>query len=530
MEFKFKQIPQEFEITEKIKQDNFLVNGKLVKWDGEFSPVYSTISSTAEYKPTLLGEIPSLGKDEAIKALDSACNAFDKGKGLWPTMKVVDRIRAMENFVEEMKHKRDIVVKLLMWEIGKNHTDSQKEFDRTVDYIYDTIEAYKKIDRDSAKFQKHSGINAHIRRGPLGVVLCLGPYNYPLNETFCLLIPALIMGNTVIFKPAKHGVLLISPLMEAFKKHFPPGVVNILFGRGRVLATPIMESGKVNVLALIGHSSSANSLQESHPKKNRLRLVLGLEAKNPAIILPDADLDLTIQECINGSLSYNGQRCTALKIIYIHDEIRDEFLKRFSKAVDDLKYGNPWEDNVKLTPLPEPNKPDYIRSLISDAKDKGAEIINEKGGIYCENFVYPAILYPVTKDMKVYKEEQFGPVIPVISFNDIDKPLNDMAESNYGQQVSVFGKEAKKLGPLIDTLVNLVCRVNINSSCQRGPDIYPFTGRKDSAFSTLSVHDALRSFSIRTFVASKDNNENNEIIKDLLGSNNSNFISTDYIL
>ena len=530
MEFKFNPIPPEFEIKDEIKQDNYLVNGNLVKWDGEFSPVYSTISSTPEYKPTLLGEIPSLGKNEAIEALDSACNAFDKGKGLWPTMKVVDRIRAMENFVEEMKQKRDVVVKLLMWEIGKNHTDSQKEFDRTVDYIYDTIEAYKKIDRDSAKFQKHSGINAHIRRGPLGVVLCLGPYNYPLNETFCLLIPALIMGNTVIFKPAKHGVLLISPLIEAFKKHFPPGVVNILFGRGRVLATPIMESGKVNVLALIGHSSSANSLQESHPKKNRLRLVLGLEAKNPAIILPDADLDLTIQECINGSLSYNGQRCTALKIIYIHDEIRDKFLKRFSKAVDELKYGNPWEDNVKLTPLPEPNKPDYIRSLISDAKDKGAEIINEKGGIYCENFVYPAILYPVTKDMKVYKEEQFGPVIPVISFNDIDKPLNDMAESNYGQQVSVFGKEAKKLGPLIDTLVNLVCRVNINSSCQRGPDIYPFTGRKDSAFSTLSVHDALRSFSIRTFVASKDNNENNEIIKDLLGSNNSNFISTDYIL
>ena len=131
---------------------------------------------------------------------------------------------------------------------------------------------------DSAKFEKNSDIYAHIRRGPLGVVLCLGPYNYPLNETFCLLIPALIMGNTAIFKPAKHGVLLISPLMEAFQKCFPKGVVNILYGRGRVLATPIMESGKVNVLALIGHSSSANALQECHPKKNRLRLVLGLRS------------------------------------------------------------------------------------------------------------------------------------------------------------------------------------------------------------------------------------------------------------
>ena len=180
--------------------------------------------------------------------------------------------------------------------------------------------------------------------------------------------------------------------------------------------------------------------------------------------------------------------------------------------------------------MPEPNKPDYIKKLIIDAQSKGAKIMNNNGGISCENYVFPAVLYPVTKDMDVYKYEQFGPVVPIISFSDINKPLEDMAESNYGQQVSVFGKNTSTLGPLIDTLVNLVCRVNINSSCQRGPDIYPFTGRKDSAFSTLSVHDALRSFSIRTFVASKDNDVNNKIIKDLLGSNDSNFVSTDYIL
>ena len=330
MYFNFEKIPDQYKIKKEIVQNQFLVNGKLVNWNGDLSPVYSTISSSKKYNPTKLGEIPSLGKKEALLALDSACDAFDNGKGMWPTMKVLDRIKAMEKFVAEMKTKRDVIVNLLMWEIGKNLNDSKKEFDRTVDYIYDTIEAYKQIDRESAKFQKNSGINAHIRRWPLGVVLCLGPYNYPLNETFCLLIPALIMGNTVIFKPAKHGVLLITPLLEAFKKHFPPGVVNILFGRGRALATPIMETGKVNVLALIGHSSSANALQESHPKKNRLRLVLGLEAKNPAIILPDADLDLAIKECINGSLSYNGQRCTALKIIYVHEKIRDNLHDKYA--------------------------------------------------------------------------------------------------------------------------------------------------------------------------------------------------------
>ena len=524
------EIPEAYTITTLKHQKTYLVSGELKRWSGKKAEVYSTISSTKDYKPTLLGSIPDLGESEALEALDSACLAYKKGQGLWPTTKVVDRIACMEKFVAQMKTKRDEVVKLLMWEIGKNLPDSEKEFDRTVDYIYDTIEAYKQIDRDSAKFEKNEGVYAHIRRGPLGVVLCLGPYNYPLNETFTLLIPALIMGNTVIFKPAKLGVLLISPLLEAFQNSFPKGVVNIIYGRGRVLATPIMQSGKIDVLALIGNSTSANALQNSHPKKNRLKLVLGLEAKNPAIVLPDADLNQTINECIAGTLSFNGQRCTALKVLYIHEDIVEEFNKRFSDRVDALKFGNPWESGSTLTPLPEAGKSAYIQELIDDSKDKGAIILNAKGGETTDNFIFPAVLYPVTKDMRVYQEEQFGPVIPIVPFTDIQEPLNDMADSNYGQQVSVFGKDIKTLSPLIDTLVNLVCRVNLNSSCQRGPDVYPFTGRKDSAFSTLSVHDALRAFSIRTFVASKDNAYNNAILNELLEKKSSNFISTDYIL
>ena len=521
--------------TIKVDQLNcreYLVGGKLKKWDGDTSEVYSTISSDPDkpYSQTLLGSIPDMDSESALEALESAKKAFDRGQGKWPTMKVRDRLKCMKRFADKIQEHRDVVVNLLMWEIGKNKKDSEKEFDRTVDYIYDTINEYKKIDRSSARFEKDSGIHAHIRRGPLGVVLCLGPYNYPLNETFCLLIPAILMGNTTIFKPAKHGVLLIAPLLNAFKECFPPGVVNILFGRGRKICPPIMQTGYVDVLALIGHSSSAVALQDQHPNKNRLRLVLGLEAKNPGIILPDADLDLTIQECISGCLSYNGQRCTALKVLYVHESIVDEFNKKFAKAVDDLKFGMPWEEDSFLTPLPEPSKPKYIRDLIDDAVSKGASIVNKKGGLVTENYCFPAILYPVNQNMRVYEEEQFGPVIPVISFKDIDEPLDDMANSEYGQQVSLFGSDTKQLGPLIDTLANLVCRVNLNSSCQRGPDIYPFTGRKNSAVSTLSVHDALRAFSIRTFVASKDNIHNNRILKKLLDSNDSNFISTDYIL
>ena len=520
-------------IVEKTNSDAYLINGEIKKWDGPNSNVYSSIQTfdiDGNKTQTLLGSIPDMDGEVALEALESADNAFKRGQGEWPTMKVKDRIKCMRTFVEKMKLSRDRIVELLMWEIGKNKADSEKEFDRTIEYIYDTIEAYKDLDRNSANFKKNSGIHAHIRRGPLGVILCLGPYNYPLNETFCLLVPAIIMGNTAVFKPAKHGVLLIVPLLKAFKESFPPGVVNILFGRGRKIAPPIMRSGKIDVLALIGHSSSAVSLQDEHPNKNRLRLVLGLEAKNPGIVLPDADLNLTIKECISGTLSFNGQRCTALKILFVHESIINKFLDLFSKAVDNLKFGLPWEKDVFLTPLPEPNKPNYIKDLIDDAVSKGSRIINKKGGQISENYCFPAVLYPVDKSMRVYHEEQFGPVIPIISYNDISEPMDLMASSEYGQQVSLFGRDIKKIGPLIDTMANLVCRVNLNSSCQRGPDIYPFTGRKNSAVSTLSVHDALRSFSIRTFVAAKDNEYNNEILNELVNSKESNFVNTEYLL
>ena len=513
--------------------NQYLIDGELKTWNGNMADVYSTIrteNQNGEMAPTLLGSVPDMESESALKALESAKKAFDRGKGQWPTMRVRERLNCLERFADKMKLHREEVVRLLMWEIGKTLADSQKEFDRTVDYIYDTIEAYKELDQKSAKFEKEGGIYAHIRRSPLGVVLCLGPYNYPLNETFCLLIPAIVMGNTAIFKPAKHGVLLITPLLEAFQECFPPGVVNILFGRGSKIAQPIMKTGHVDVLALIGHSSSAVSLQDEHPNKNRLRLVLGLEAKNPGVILPDADLDHTVKECISGTLSYNGQRCTALKVLYVHESIVDEFNKKFSKAVDNLNFGLPWDKDVFLTPLPEPNKPQYIKDLIEDALSKGAKVMNKKGGKMSENYTYPAVIYPVNDTMDLYHEEQFGPVIPIISYKDINEPLEAMALSDYGQQVSLFGRDVRKIGPLIDILANLVCRVNLNSACQRGPDVYPFTGRKNSAVSTLSVYDALRSFSIRTFVASKDNPYNNEILESLLNSNESNFVSSDYIL
>lgn len=527
-----KDIPEKFRIDHQ-EQKEYLINGEIRYWEGPSNEVISPIcikNQDGSLHRKVIGTTPLLTAKEALEALEAAHLAYDGGNGLWPRMTVNERIGYMEKFVQKMRERREEVVKLLMWEIGKTLKDSEKEFDRTVDYINDTIDALKDLDRKASNFVIEQGIVAQVRRVPLGVTLCMGPYNYPLNETFSTMLPAMIMGNTVVFKPAKYGVLLIRPLLEAFRDSFPPGVINIIYGSGRVLSGAIMETGKVQAFAFIGTNKGANDLKKMHPKPHTLKAVLGLDAKNPAIILPDADLEVAVKESILGSLSFNGQRCTALKIFFVHKKVIDDFLQKFNAELVKMKFGMPWTEGVSFTPLPEPDKCQYLKGLLDDALTNGAKIANEGGGIHNESFFYPAVLYPVNEKMRVYREEQFGPIVPILSYEDIQTPIDYIVSSSFGQQASIFGKDPKYIANLIDALSSQVSRININAQCQRGPDAFPFNGRKDSAEGTLSVYDALRVFSIRSMVATKYEDQNKEIIKTILKENYSRFLHTDFIL
>lgn len=525
------EIPEQFRAGPAIEQRDYLVNGELHQWQGPLAPVLSPVSlrTDAGLESVVLGSTPLMDADTAMTALDAAVKAYDRGQGAWPTMRVADRIHHVETFLKLMREQRDAVVTLLMWEIGKNLKDSQKEFDRTCDYIVDTINALKELDRRSSRFELEQDTLGQIRRVPLGVTLCMGPYNYPLNETFTTLIPALIMGNTVVFKPAKFGVLLIRPLLEAFRDSFPAGVINVIYGSGRETVSALMVSGKIDVFAFIGTNKAASALKKLHPKPHRLRAALGLDAKNPGIVLPDVNLDNAVTEAITGSLSFNGQRCTALKILFVHENVVGSFLEKFEEKLAQLKPGMPWEPGVSLTPLPEPGKTEYLQGLVDDAVSKGAKVVNEGGGTTHEQFFYPAVLYPVTPDMRVYHEEQFGPVVPVVAYRDLETVIEYVLDSDFGQQLSIFGNDSKQVGRLVDAFANQVGRININAQCQRGPDSFPFNGRKNSAEGTLSVDDALRVFSIRTLVATKFQESNKALISDIIHNRESTFLTTDYI-
>ncbi len=503
-------IPADFAAVLPREQRAWLCGGELRAWSGPREEVFSPVleRTGGALAPIRLGSVPALGEQEAMQALASAGEAYASGGGHWPSLPAEERIRALEHFADLIAPLREDVSRLIAWEVGKSLSGSLAEFDRTLECLRETAQEARALASEWDRERARGGILARVGRRPLGVALCLGPFNYPFNETLATLAPALVMGNTAVLKAPRIGRRCLAAILEPLKAAFPPGVVNVIFG-GPELASRLMATGRVNVLAFIGTSRAAAALAGAHPRPHRLRQVLGLEAKNAAIVLPDANLDLAVAECLRGALAFNGQRCTALKMLWVARELEQEFLERLARGVRGLRLGMPWASGigvgggVDITPLPEPERPAYLTELVADALARGARLLTPGGGESCGTLFAPALLGGVTTEMRIAREEQFGPVAPVAAFDDIDEPLAAIAGSDHGQQASLFGSDPDTLERVADRLSRLVCRVNLNCKCQRGPDDLPFTGRKDSALGDMSTPAALRAFSIEYVLAKR---------------------------
>jgi glyceraldehyde-3-phosphate dehydrogenase (NADP+) len=233
-----------------VEATTYLVNGEIKTWAGAMQEVTSPIIIKGAPGRTRIGAYPMLDEATAMSAVAAAHAAYGKGMGMWPMSSVRDRIAAVEKYLRGLKAARDEVANIIMWEICKTRADSEKEVDRTITYIQDTLQKLKELEDQQSTFTKgiaflfesskprmtfstDSGFVAQFRRCPIGVVLCVGPFNYPFNETYTTLIPALVMGNTVVMKMPRTGVLCHWPTLPLFRDCFPPGVVNIISGSGR---------------------------------------------------------------------------------------------------------------------------------------------------------------------------------------------------------------------------------------------------------------------------------------------------------
>jgi glyceraldehyde-3-phosphate dehydrogenase (NADP+) len=503
-----------------------------------------SMRSTLELKTRPIGQIPIMREKQALQILDLARSAYDRGTGVWTSkLSMSQRIQVVEQFVLNLETVRQKIVQSLIWEIGKAKLEAENELDRTLQFIQQVISELRK-DAAAATWSSISSVTAAIRRGAIGIVLALGPYNYPLNETYATIIPALLMGNIVILKLPTVGGLVHLHTIQAFYDAIHSVVgdkitsptqypIHFITGAGRSTMPPLMKSGHVNVLSFIGSSSAANNLINAHPSPSALKVFLQLEAKNPAIYLPGlfaADtessskisplLENALTETIAGTLSYNGQRCTALKILFVPSQYAADFVDLLVQRVEGLRIGLPNQrfvdkDNntlyAQITPLPNKQRIKYMKELIADAVSKGASILNAGGGQVVgdsggmSTLMIPAVLYPVDHSMKIYHAEQFGPVIPIVKYESFDEVVQFARNSTYGQQASIFGgntnEDLATLTTLVDAFANLFGRINLNTQCARSPDTVPFSGRKSSAMGVMSVSEVLREFSIPTVIS-----------------------------
>lgn len=483
-----------------------LIGGEVKEWKGACTDVLSPVYCTETGKRILIGRQATLTPREAVQAVEAASKAWSRGRGAWPRKTPLQRAEAVEQLVERLRSRREEIVAALQWEICKNDGDAAKEFDRTMDFIASLVSAVKEAEASSSKLVCQEGVHASLKRSPIGVMMNLGPSNYPFNETYATLIPAILMGNSVVMKVPNTGGLAHFLTMELYAECFPAGVVNFVSGRGRDTMPPCMETGLVDVFAFIGSSKAADSLVKAHPQPHRLRCLLSLDAKNLAIVMPDADLEVAVKECLAGSTSYNGQRCTAIKLIMVHQSIADQFNAKFSAAVSALTAGLPF-GKCSITPLAS-SSTEYMKSLVEDATAKGAKVLNDQGAHLDRTLFFPAVVYPVKEDMELWHAEQFGPVIPISPYQAISEPIAWLEKMHFGQQSAIFtaqdtSKPHADLAELLDACALNTCRVNLNAQCQRGPDAFPFAGRRSSAMGTISVQEVLRAVSVETMVASK---------------------------
>jgi len=492
---------------------HYLAGGMKV-WNGPAADVHSPVPLLRgeAIVPPRIGSRPRLSEAAALEALAAASRAFDRGDGEWPRLSLEERAALVRMFVEAVRPLREHIALHIMWEVGKVYDEALNEFDRTLEYTLETVDAALDLDKRERRDTSLQQVVGRVDLLPIGVVLCVGPYNYPFYETLTNAIPALLMGNAVIIKAPPLGGLLYAHLLPLFAEHFPAGVVNLLFGESEELLPALMESGDVDVLAFIGTSRVADRLIGLHPHPHRLHKLLGLEAKNAAIILPHAPVAITLEECVKGALAFNGQRCAAIKMILVHDDVANDYIARLAEEFRRIEPGMPWE-NVRLTPISSLAHAEWLSDLLDDALEGGAAVRNPGGGERLHTLMRPALVTGVTANMRLFSEEQFGPLLPVLRFTDETEALSYIKQSRYGQQCSVFGADPVRIRRIVDPASRYVGRVNINGKCQRGPDHFPFTGKRDSALGTVSIEEALRRFCISTVIATPEYEENTALWK-----------------
>ena len=445
-----------------------------------------TIAIVSPYLKTSIGSVQALTQDEVNQCIQSAKAAQPD----WSLMSIYDRAHYLHAWADELLKMKEELATIMMKEVGKAYQDAIKEVERTADLIHYTVEEAIHLSGESLNGEHFPGGSrsklAVIERVPLGVVLAISPFNYPVNLAAAKLAPALITGNTVIFKPATQGSISGTKMIEALAKtNLPAGVLNLVTGKGSVIGDYLIEHDDIALVTFTGGTSTGERIAQ---KAKMIPLVMELGGKDPAIICEDANLELAAKQIVSGAYSYSGQRCTAIKRVLVHRSVADELVSLIQSEVEKLSVGSP-EDNATIVPLIDEQSADFVQGLIDDALEKGATLV--LGNKREENLIYPTLLDHVTKEMRIAWEEPFGPVLPIIRVDSQEEAIEIANASEYGLQASVFTQNLDKALTIARKLET--GSIQINGRTERGPDHLPFIGIKKSGLGIQGVSRSIES-------------------------------------
>jgi glyceraldehyde-3-phosphate dehydrogenase (NADP+) len=377
--------------------------------------------------------------------------------------------------LENTDYLRDLIIK----EIGKPFGEAEEEVVRTADLIDYYAEEGRRVVGDvweSSSFPGYKKTKVAIaRKVPLGVVLAIPPFNYPINEGAPKIVGALVVGNSVVLKPSTQGAISSLHLVELFRQAgLPAGVLNCVTGRGEDIGDFLVTHEQIDAINLTGSYETAKIVCR---KAGMKKLLFGLSGKDASIVLADANLPLAAEEIAKGSFSYGGQRCTGIKRVLVEEKVYDKFLVEL-KTVVAKKFilGDPTLKQNTLGPIIDDKTANYIQELLDDAVNLGAKVV--LGGKRTGRYMEATILANVSKKMRVAWEEPFGPLLPVMKVKNWEEAVAIANQSEYGLQSSVFTTNIDSAWAMANALE--VGSVQINAKDARGPDHFPFTGFKHS--------------------------------------------------
>lgn len=433
---------------------------------------------------SIVGTVPALS---AIQ-INEAYTAARQAQVSWAALPLLKRINHLKKWRDLIASHEEELATIMMDEIAKGYKEALSEVRRTLEYIDYTFEESKRIQPSAFNGEEFGATNkiGIFERIAKGVGLAISPFNYPLNLAMSKIMPALVMGNTLVFKPATAGSLVGTKIGElALEAKLPQGIFNVVTGRGRDIGDVLAKNPEINFISFTGSVDVGMNLLENAISKD---VVLELGGKDPAIVLDDAHLEKYAKEIVAGAYGYSGQRCTAIKRVLTTNTIADRLIPHLIKEIEKLSVGSP-KENANITPVIDQKSADFVLKLMNDAVKDGAKILI--GGKHQANLIWPTLIDHVTPKMDLAWEEPFGPVLPIIRLKDESEMIKVANASKFGLQASIFSQEITKALPIAKQLE--VGTVNINGKSQRGPDSFPFLGIKNSGFGVQGIRETLLS-------------------------------------